>query len=428
MYRINKFIVLLLVITMFFSSCRTNVQTSSDMNSDYMNNSSDLVVIEDEISNSESDQTESKESNSEIVKPQTESINPNSESTVQKPEKKVITFSPISFVMNGGKNTVTISFPKEWNLKKNQNQYLISRDGNDIGYISLKAPDVFNAAECDGELYNATMKGETKEYTINNTLRRGIFVQNISKKINIYIDFISDEIRYSSAYHLGNSITISDYYENIIDIENKNGANKILILGNSFLGTSKIGNFLEAMFIQGNKNYQVDVISVGGASIENFANEYYSQKIISGDYFAIFQCGIYNDRSKNYIDYIKSACDKTNTNFVLFPAHNEVEHEINEIKFLYPEILVLNWKNTIEKLVYSGVFWEDFCINDSHKHSKPLAGYVGALMIYRALFNEPPLKCYNYPLDMNYIEKTLGDYTYTGHIKLEADNYVKFYF
>ena len=47
--------------------------------------------------------------------------------------------------------------------------------------------------------------------------------------------------------------------------------------------------------------------------------------------------------------------------------------------------------NTASVRYKSGVREDDFCFNDEHKHSKPLAGYIGAKMIYQSLFGvEPP--------------------------------------
>ncbi len=43
-----------------------------------------------------------------------------------------------------------------------------------------------------------------------------------------------------------------------------------------------------------------------------------------------------------------------------------------------------------DELLDFGVDKWDMCIDDYHKHSKPLAGYVGAHMICRAVYGEAP--------------------------------------
>ena len=42
-------------------------------------------------------------------------------------------------------------------------------------------------------------------------------------------------------------------------------------------------------------------------------------------------------------------------------------------------------------LIENGIDWLEFCIPDEHSHSTELAGYVGAHMIFRALFGECPI-------------------------------------
>ena len=58
------------------------------------------------------------------------------------------------------------------------------------------------------------------------------------------------------------------------------------------------------------------------------------------------------------------------------------------------------------------------CINDSHKHSTPLAGYVGAHMIYRAIYDEMPTAPMKNTITQSYIDSILGDYAYIGDSKM----------
>ena len=52
----------------------------------------------------------------------------------------------------------------------------------------------------------------------------------------------------------------------------------------------------------------------------------------------------------------------------------------------------LSWKEEIDALISGGVRYDDMCMNDMHQHSTPLAGYVGAHLIYRNLFDKIPLE------------------------------------
>ena len=66
------------------------------------------------------------------------------------------------------------------------------------------------------------------------------------------------------------------------------------------------------------------------------------------------------------------------------------------------------------------ISYDSFCINDEHKHSTSLAGYVGASMIYRSLFNEFPQELKYAPLTMDEVSSQLGDYVYEG-LKIKED-------
>jgi hypothetical protein len=70
-------------------------------------------------------------------------------------------------------------------------------------------------------------------------------------------------------------------------------------------------------------------------------------------------------------------------------------------------------------MLSNGVSDSALYINDSHKHSTPLAGYVGASMIYRALYGEMPTTEVSYSacgVSQGTVEGLLGDYVETGII------------
>ena len=69
-------------------------------------------------------------------------------------------------------------------------------------------------------------------------------------------------------------------------------------------------------------------------------------------------------------------------------------------------------------LLDTGIPWSAFCIDDQHKHSTPLAGYVGAHMIYRSMFSEmpPSIGTSVYGYSQAYIESYLGDYVTMGGV------------
>ena len=198
----------------------------------------------------------------------------------------------------------------------------------------------------------------------------------------------------------------------------QNGSDQILILGNSFIATSEIGSFLEQFLIRADKPYTLRAVSRGYASVEDYAQEEWLQAIREGRYCAVFQCGLYAPNDVDQFVKVKQACSDSYTRLVLFPAHNENKSFIRQIEDRHPEVICLNWQEEINRLIKSSqcrAVYRDFCIDDAHQHTTPLGGYVGAHLIYRALFQEiPPYYVGETPLSMESISFYLGSYTDTG--------------
>ena len=188
-------------------------------------------------------------------------------------------------------------------------------------------------------------------------------------------------------------------------------SNRILILGNSFIYTSQIGSFLSDFIDTAKKDYIVDAISIGNASVTTFSqNQSLLEDISNGEYAYVFQCGFYNQYNVADFTIIKTACDISNTPIFIFPAHNEHSGVLLTINDKLCTVPVLNWKGEVDKLILAGVNYYDFCIDDGPQHSKPLAGYVGAYTIFFNLFNEtPPPLSSNAPLSMSYVNSMLGN-------------------
>jgi hypothetical protein len=78
----------------------------------------------------------------------------------------------------------------------------------------------------------------------------------------------------------------------------------------------------------------------------------------------------------------------------------------------------LNWKGELEGLIKRGVDIWDLCISDAYNHSRPLAGYVGAHMIYRAIYNELPSKPMRYTIKQTYVDGILERYAYVADAQI----------
>ena len=201
-------------------------------------------------------------------------------------------------------------------------------------------------------------------------------------------------------------------YRTIEPLSSRNESKTILILGNSFVGTSQIGDFLKSMLDAAESEYSVEAVSRGYATVTTYsADVELMNKIIDGEYCYVFQCGFYTAGDPDGYRLIREACMLSNTGIAMLPAHNE---NTTLISMVHSDNK-LDWQGEINDLLASGVSYDDMCLNDMHKHSKPLAGYVGAHMIYRNLFDSLPQGLTDdAPLDMEYIEAKLGSYVTTG--------------
>ena len=140
----------------------------------------------------------------------------------------------------------------------------------------------------------------------------------------------------------------------------------------------------------------------------------------------VFICGFYDNAEVENLDVIRKTCNRSKTQLVIFPAHNENAGVIAYARETYPSLVCLNWKNEIDLLIKSGVSTRDFCIDDQHQHSTPLAGYVGAHMIYRAIYNELPTRPMRYALVQSEIDSILGNYAYVGSVRNLTDDEITY--
>jgi hypothetical protein len=193
----------------------------------------------------------------------------------------------------------------------------------------------------------------------------------------------------------------------------------VLILGNSFVASSRIGDILQTI-CEGEGIYRVNAISLPNVSIKDYASsEYHLELISSGRYGILFMCGLFSVNDEKGLEKIYEACQRSGTVLVLFPAHNEGYKNIENAQKKYPDIVTVDWRNEINKLIYSGINKWQFCMKDGPEHSTPLAGYVGASMIYRALYGKMPTAEVDYNscgVSQATVESLLGSYVETGII------------
>lgn len=331
----------------------------------------------------------------------------------------------VELVSKSDNSCITLSIPKNWEIKDGK----ILEKGKEIGEITTKSPNKsINSYENYSLNAGTTVfRRSIEEYSIKGkTEYKRLF------KVSKYTEMVGSNIFYilidyskldnAAATKMLGSFAYLGADREMPEIENDSKV--FLILGNSFLNTSKIAEFLSDMLITDGSNYTVE-IRFGGTVVDFASDKALISEIENGNFAYIFQCGFYynsahtvtvTDSFKTIID----ACKKSATSLVAFPAHNEHNVEINNMLSCYGDVYCLNWKEEINSLIESGVSYTtltegDFCINDNYKHSTPLAGYVGAHLIYRNIFGKmPPELSSTAPLDMSTINNKLLTYPTTG--------------
>ena len=327
---------------------------------------------------------------------------------------------------------ISIGLPVEWTICEKDTGYDIVRDNENIGTLKNGRTSIMpNETVC----YNETdvSSGVRCDWSI--ILVDGEFFHRIiySSKINKKDCVMTLEVGYSeldaislkrARYSLSVKETRTDPGLGTINLSAKPGEKPILILGNSFIGSSRVGAILQSMCdASGNNNYQIIWESRGMATVSNNWNDYIYE-MQSGSFAAVFMCGFYGSEDVSAFKTFLEACQVSNTPLVIFPAHNEGNGAAAANR--YSTVYYLAWEHELNMLISSGVDMWDLCIDDYHGHSRPLAGYVGAHMIYRSLFGEmPPILSQYDDVSYSTVVQKLGDYSETACITLIEENIYK---
>ena len=331
-----------------------------------------------------------------------------------------------------GKNdsyVFSASLPKNWSLKKTESGFCeILKNGAAIGSISVQssAPDtagsvgVYQKAEQFSGIHHSRLilrygtdivtfrHRMTFSYEVDGTAH-SLVLDTEYKELNeaaANLLFYSTELRQARTEAQLGVLRISDPKPSI------------MILGNSFVSYSEIGSILSDMC---NGNATIDAVSIGYASV----SKTYSQdtarlnQIRNGKADAVFLCGFYSAEDADALGPIVNACKASNTKLVVFPAHNENLNDVRAAMAKYDYPILLDWKSEINNFIQSGVPKSDFCYDDMHQHSTALGGYVGAHMIYRAIFGKtPPALDSSHSISQAQINETLGSYVNTGYFSI----------
>lgn len=328
------------------------------------------------------------------------------------------------FAYPGNLYAINLNLPDDWSfVKRSKTDFEITRDNSRIGKVTYGAKDESDRWEIlSVKSYvsgNVTMEANI-EKNISGVEYRHRIVFDCEKDgkvetVTLTVDYAElsetalTKLRLYLRYrNIGNDPGLGS-------IETKNDGENVLILGNSFIGTSQVGSILQEMMDKCGRNTFVAHYTRGYAHVDTYAyDEQVMADIRSGIYSAVFICGFHNNDQAEHLAVMKAACDASKTTLVIFPAHNEQPVSIKYAKENVEGVYLLHWKDEIQSFIDMGGDKWDFCINDAHFHSTPLAGYIGAHMIYRSLYGEIPDCSLSETISQEYVDSILGEYSKTG--------------
>lgn len=330
-------------------------------------------------------------------------------------------------------NLLELTLPNNWEIKKATNKLSIICDDKVVGYIYKSAdkpfPPLSESRRTVGDIsiYEGTFDNDGTVY------RRIIFTYEspTRKSESICIDV---EYYYLSKNALSRMMTIisckktyTDTYYNLLN--GKKDTYSVLIFGNSFLDTSDLANSINELS-QGSIVAESIVIEDGQA--DDFLNDRWCMsRILSMEYDIVLLGGLYPDEKNiKAANTIFSVCSAENIDFAIMPAHNEDRETIKKTLEYYGSgslMKLLDWKNEIESLIESGISIDYFCNDNPDKNSTPLAGYVGANMIYRAIFGKAPTYDMSAKILSSNELKILHDYLDKGCAKIYTPESTVYY-
>ena len=398
------------------------VSQDESESSDTDNSSSEISSTQSTVSNDKDDASSKEVSSKEET---------SSEETASKPLsyrdvvcKEIYAFHKVAFSVPGSETFFFMTVPLEWELAKNESGYAIVSNSKVIGSIASMENTVFHEESVNVFYAQIDANGMSVTHSIDNvgTEDNPNYIRTLSfyyyddyagsKTIVVRVPY--EEMDSAAVYRMMSEVRTSVFTEQVTGtLKQDTDRTSVLILGNSFVGFSEVGTTLQEMC--GSKIY-VDVVWRSNAAVRTYSSDAeILQKIRSGNYSTVFMCGLYGYSDVLELSNILEACTYSNTKLAIFPAHNESRSLISTAVDMYPNAVLLDWKAEIDNLISTGIDLYEFCFEDDYNHSSPLAGYVGAHMMYRALFNEIP-KATNFTKVHQEEIELLGDYITSGEI------------
>ncbi len=338
--------------------------------------------------------------------------------------KKEIQWRDVRFYQQNTDLYLRFSLPLDWELKPmDDGSYEIWRGQSQIGWIS---PKPMKETISYMKRVEVTFQGDPNLLAdVSVSWNHRANLKEVYRDINIYgknngADFtLNLRVLYGELDHDAEEVIFAGIHKTkekvdlpIQSLEESNGAKKILIVGDEAMAASRIADFLGDLLA--GSGYTAELVPLGEAGIKNvtFQGELV-QKLLSKDYAYFFLAGLYDDVDISSLSNVLTLCTRSQTKAALFPSYGENRQAIDAAKTVYEGERILDWKAELEELVARGI--PESAFRQENGNSTLLAGYVGAHMIYRNLFQAAPPALRNAPLSMEEITATLGDYSKNDH-------------
>jgi hypothetical protein len=166
---------------------------------------------------------------------------------------------------------------------------------------------------------------------------------------------------------------------------------KILMMGNSMMGVSKVHILTDMLLKEKGRDVQVTSVIKGMTFLHDWATMIGQYPLISaGEYDVYFLQGLNGVEDYDVLGTFVDALNGTKTMLALYQGDNETQQSGKEIRLFHPSIYFADWDTTIHTLKKNGFTDANLNVNDSVPHSNELGGYVGACVVYAFLYNELP--------------------------------------
>ncbi len=317
-------------------------------------------------------------------------------------------------------SVLTLDHSRLWTFTKADGVYIIKDKDGEIGRLySGAAPDlkkwkiVDTASKKNGTttIYRYIEKygsGVTLSFRYRFSFERTI--DGTAHNYTLVLDYA--KIKDSSAQRILDYSKIDKIYTDQGYGKLSNLKDKYLyFVGNSFIGYSYIDSILEEMSEKSGYDLKIGWKWIPNSRIVDFSKDPgIMSRIKSGSYDAVFLCGMYAADDVDAIKDIVYACQASGVQLILLPAHNENASVIEMVQNKYPTIPIINWKEELEALIGEGRSFWSFCYNDGVNHSNKIAGYVGAHMIFRAIYGKNPSVTVSEYVSQGEVNGVLGSY------------------